>query len=70
MEKLTSFNYHQWKEDMENQLRSKKLFRLTMEIEVEPILNHEKLSTRIGLINPMDACVSQSLEIFFSTSRD
>ena len=39
---LTSFNYHQWKEDMETKLRSKKLFILTMEIEVEAILNHDK----------------------------
>ena len=37
MEQLTTFNYHQWKEDMENQLRSKKLFKLTMETEAEPV---------------------------------
>ena len=36
MEILTPFNYHQWKEDMEMQLRSKILFKLTMEIEIEP----------------------------------
>ena len=37
IEPLTPFNYHQWKEDMEMQLRSKRLFRLTMAIEAEPI---------------------------------
>ena len=37
MEILTPFNYHQWKEDMEMQLLSKRLFRLTMEIEAEPV---------------------------------
>ena len=42
VEPLTSFNYHQWKEDMEGLLRTKKLFRLTEEIEAEPILNHDK----------------------------
>ena len=39
---LTSFNYHQWKEYMEGLLHTKKLFRLTEEIEVEPILNNDK----------------------------
>ena len=42
MEQLTSFNYHQWKEDRESLLHTKKLYRLTMELEVEPILNHDK----------------------------
>ena len=42
MEKLTPFNYHQWKEDMESFLRTKLLFRLTQEIEAVPILNHDK----------------------------
>ena len=42
IEPLTSFNYHQWKEDMEGPLHTKKLFRLTEEIEVEPILNNDK----------------------------
>ena len=42
IELLTSFNYHQWKEDMEGLLRTKKLFRLIEGIEVEPILNHDK----------------------------
>ena len=42
VELLTSFNYHQWKEDMEGLLHTKKLFKLTKETEVEPILNHDK----------------------------
>ena len=32
---LTPFNYHQWKEDMEIQLHSKGLYRVTMDIEIE-----------------------------------
>ena len=35
---LTPFNYHQWKGDMEIQLRAKGLYRVTMNIEEEP--NH------------------------------
>ena len=42
VEPLTPFNYHQWKEDMEVLLYTKKLFRLTEEIEVVPIVNHDK----------------------------
>ena len=37
MELLTPFNYHQWKEDKEMQLCSKRLFKLTMEVEAEAI---------------------------------
>ena len=37
MDLLTPFNYHQWKENMEMQLHSKRLFRLTMETKKEPI---------------------------------
>ena len=35
---LTPFNYHQWKGDMEIQLCAKGLYRVTMDIEIEP--NH------------------------------
>ena len=42
MEKLTSFNYYQWKEDMESLLHTKKIYRLTMELEAKPILNNDK----------------------------
>ena len=37
MEILTHFNYHQWKEEMEMQLCSKRPFRLIMEVEKETI---------------------------------
>ena len=37
MDLLTPFNYHQWKEDIEIQLHSKGLYRVTMEMEVELI---------------------------------
>ena len=33
---LTPYNFHSWKSDMEIQLHSKGLFRVTMDIEVEP----------------------------------
>ena len=36
IEPLTSFNYHQWKEDMEGLLHTKKIFRLIEETEEEP----------------------------------
>ena len=39
---VTSFNYHQWKEDNEGLLRTKKFFRLMERTEAEPILNHDK----------------------------
>ena len=42
IEPLTPFNYHQWKEGMEMQLRSKQLFRLTMNTEAKSVLNHDK----------------------------
>ena len=42
VEPLTPFNYHQWKEDMGVLLRTKNLYRLIMELEAEPLLNHDK----------------------------
>ena len=42
MEQLTSFNYHQWKEEIESLLHTKNLHRLTMELEADPILNYDK----------------------------
>ena len=42
VEPLTPFNYHQWKEDMEVLIHTKKLFKVTEGTEVEPILNHDK----------------------------
>ena len=37
MELLTPFNYHQWKEDMEMHFLSKRLYRIIMDTEVDPI---------------------------------
>ena len=37
MEILTPLNYHQWKEGMEMHLHSKRLSRLIMETQVEPV---------------------------------
>ena len=42
VEPLTTFNYHQWKEDMEVLLHTKKLSRLTEETEAVLVLNHGK----------------------------
>ena len=36
LDHLTPFNYNQWKEDMEIQLHSKGLYRVTMNTETEP----------------------------------
>ena len=43
LDPLTSFNYHQWKEDMEIHLCSKGIYRLTMNIELEPNAAAEKI---------------------------
>ena len=43
MDLLTSFNYHQWKDDMEINLRSRGLYRVTMNTEVEPNVAAEKI---------------------------
>ena len=65
MDLLSPFNYHQWKEDMETKLHSK-VFRLTMEIEAEPILNQDKekywnrLDEAYGCL-----CLSISQDILF-----
>ena len=40
---LTSFNYHQWKEDMEIHLHSRGLYRVTMNTELEPNATVEKI---------------------------
>ena len=49
MELLAPLNYHQWNEDMEMQLHSKRIFRLTMETEKDPIhyVDKEKYWNRI-----------------------
>ena len=63
VEALTPFNYHQWKEDMEVLLCTKKLFRLIEEIEAVPILNHEKEKH----LNRLDEAHGY---LFSSVSRD
>ena len=66
MEQLTSFNYHQWKEDMESLLHTKKLYRLTMGLETEPVLNYDKekywdrLNEAFGCL-----CLSISWDLLF-----
>ena len=42
VEPLTSFNYHQWKDDMVLMLRTKHLFILIEEIEEEPESDKDK----------------------------
>ena len=76
MELITPFNYHRWKENMKMQLRSKILFRLTMETEEEPVhcVDTEKywnkLDEAYGFL-----CLSISKDLLFhitglKTSKD
>ena len=66
MDLLTPFNYHQWKEDMEMQLHSKILFRLTMETEKELIhyVDKEKYWNRIDEAYRC-LCLSISRDLLF-----
>ena len=63
---LTSFNYHQWKEDMEIQLHSKGLYRVTMNTKTklnsaaEKIKYGNKLDDTYGLL-----CLSISKYLLF-----
>ena len=43
LDSLTSFNYHQWKEDMEIHLCSRGLYQVTMNTELEPNVATEKI---------------------------
>ena len=66
---LTPFNYHQWKEDMEIQLCSKGLYRVTMDTRIEP--NHVVDKSRYS--NKLDEaygflCLSISKYILFHTT--
>ena len=64
MEQFTSFNYHQWKEDMASLLRTKKLYRLTMELEA--VLNYDKEKYWNGLDEAFGCmCPSISQDILF-----
>ena len=66
MDPLTPLNYHQWKGDMEIQLHSKGLYRVTMDTKIEP--NHvvdkarycNKMDEALGLL-----CLSISKELNF-----
>ena len=67
---LTPFNYHQWKGDMEIQLRAKGLYRVTMDTEIEP--NHVVDKARYW--NNIDEsfrflCLSISKDIHFHVTR-
>ena len=66
IELLTPFNYHQWKGDMEIQLRARGLYRVTMDIEEEP--NH--VVDKAIFWNKMDEtynflCLSISKDVLF-----
>ena len=63
---LTPFNYHQWKGDMEIQLRAKGLYKVTMDTKIEP--NHVVDKARYW--NKMDEafgflCLSISKDLHF-----
>ena len=66
MNLLTPLNYHQWKEDIEIQLHSKGLYRVTMDTQVElnQVVDKEKYWNKIdeayGLM-----CLSISRDILF-----
>ena len=66
MELLTPFSYHQWKEDIEKQLRSKRLFRLTMDTKAEPIhyVNKKKYWNRLDESYEC-LCLSISQDLLF-----
>ena len=62
----TPFNYHQWKGDIEIQLREKGLYRVTMDTKIEP--NHVVDKARYW--NKMDEtfgflCLSISKDLHF-----
>ena len=66
---LTPFNYHQWKGDMEIQLRARGLYWVTMDTEEEP--NHVVDKARFW--NKMDEaynclCLSISKDLIFHLS--
>ena len=63
MDILTYFNYHQWKDDMEIQLYSRGLYRVTMNTELEPNVAAEK----IKYWNKMDEAYDF---LFLSISKD
>ena len=67
---LTPFNYHQWKEDIEIQLRSKGLYRVTMGTKQDP----NALVDRTKYWNKLDEAYGfrafQFLRTFSSTSLD
>ena len=63
MDRLTPFNYHQWKDDMKILLYTKHLFRLIEEIEEEPESNKDKAK----YMNMLDEAIGLMLS---SVSKD
>ena len=66
---LTPFNFHSWKGDIEIQLRSRGLYRVTMDTEEEPGSAIDKSR----FLNKKDEafgflCLSVSLDILFHIS--
>ena len=66
---LTSFNFHSWKEDMEIQLRSRGLYRVTMDTKEEPGSTIDKSR----FLNKKDEafgflCLSVSRDLLFHLS--
>ena len=67
---LTLLNFHQWKGDMEIQLRARGLYWITMDIEEEPTHVIDKSRFFNKKDEDEDSCASLFSGIFFSTSRD
>ena len=70
MELLTPFNYHQWKETWICSYAPKDSSDSQWRQRQSQFIMLTNKSTGIGLMKHMDACASQSLEIFSSTSMD
>ena len=54
---LTPFNFFEWKVEMEILLREKGLYKVTMEIEVDPNAVAEKIKWHNRRMRPMVSCV-------------
>ena len=67
---LTPYNFHSWKGDMEIQLHSKGLYRVTMDTEDEPGSAIENQYSWTRRMKHSDSCASLFPKIFFSIFRD